>query len=164
VVGAILPLLTLATWRGLVDIDRTVAAPTEELAIIERVPMFAPLSIVAKEHMAATLIPVSVAAGEVVIREGDVGDRFYIVVHGELEAVAPGVHTTAAAGDYFGEIALIRDVPRTATVTALVDSQLYAMDRNDFLAAVTSHSGVRAAGEAVVEERQPNLARIGDSA
>ena len=57
VVGAILPLLTLATWRGLVDIDRSVAAPAEELAVIERVPMFAPLSIVAKEHMAATLTP-----------------------------------------------------------------------------------------------------------
>ncbi|MDP9283830.1 MAG: cyclic nucleotide-binding domain-containing protein, partial [Actinomycetota bacterium] len=164
VVGAILPLLTLATWRGLVDIDRSVAAPAEELAVIERVPMFAPLSIVAKEHMAATLTPISVAAGDVVIREGEIGDRFYIVAHGELEVVASGVHTTASDGDYFGEIALIRDVPRTATVTALVDSQLYAMDRNDFLAAVTAHSGVRAAGEAVVEQRQGSVARIGDPA
>jgi CRP-like cAMP-binding protein len=164
VVGAILPLLTLATWRGLVDIDRSVAAPAEELAVIERVPMFAPLSIVAKEHMAATLTPVSYAAGDVVIREGEIGDRFYIVAHGELEVVAPGVHTTASDGDYFGEIALIRDVPRTATVTAVVDSQLYAMDRNDFLAAVTAHSGVRAAGEAVVEQRQGGAARIGEPA
>ena len=164
VVGAILPLLTLATWRGLVDIDRSVAAPTEELAVIEGVPMFAPLSIVAKEHMAATLTPVLIAAGDVVIREGEIGDRFYIVAHGELEVVAPGVRTTAGDGDYFGEIALIRDVPRTATVTALVDSQLYAMDRNDFLAAVTAHSGVRAAGEAVVEQRHGSVARIGDPA
>jgi hypothetical protein len=164
VVGAILPVLTLATWRGLVDIDRSVAAPAKELAVLERVPMFAPLSIVAKEHMAATLTPVSVAAGDVVIREGDLGDRFYIVVQGELEVVGAGVHTTAGDGDYFGEIALLRDVPRTATVTALTDSQLYAMDRDDFLAAVTSHSGVHAAGEAVVEEREPRLARIGDSA
>jgi MFS family permease len=163
-VGAILPVLTLLTWRGLVDIDRSVAAPAVELAVIERVPMFAPLSIVAKEHMAATLTPVSVAAGEVVIRAGDVGDRFYIVDHGELEVVAPGVHTTAGDGDYFGEIALIRDVPRTATVTALVDSQLYAMDRTDFLAAVTSHSGVRAAGEAVVEQRHGTAARLGERA
>jgi MFS family permease len=164
VVGAILPLLTLATWRGLVDIDRSVTAPAEELAVLEQVPMFAPLSIVAKEHMAATLTPVSVAAGEVVIREGEIGDRFYIVAHGELEVVAPGVKTTAGDGDYFGEIALIRDVPRTATVTALVDSQLYAMDRKDFLAAVTAHSGVRAAGEAVVEQRHGSVARVGDPA
>jgi len=153
VIGAILPLLTLLTWRGLVEIDRSVAAPAEELAVIEGVPMFAPLSIVAKEHLAATLTPVSVVAGDVVIRAGDVGERFYIVDHGELEVVARGVHASAGDGDYFGEIALIRDVPRTATVTALADSQLYAMDRNDFLAAVTSHSGVRAAGEVVVEQR-----------
>ena len=164
VVGAILPVLTLLTWRGLVDIDRSVAAPAEELAVIEGVPMFAPLSIAAKEHLAATLTPLSVVAGDVVIRAGDVGDRFYIVRHGDLEVVAPGVHATAGDGDYFGEIALIRDVPRTATITALADSQLYAMDRNDFLAAVTSHSGVRAAGEVVVEQRHGTAARIGGPA
>jgi MFS family permease len=161
VVGAILPVLTLVTWRGLLDIDRSVGAPAEELEVIEGVPMFAPLSIAAKEHLAATLTPLSIAAGEVVIRAGDVGDRFYIVRHGDLEVVAPGVHATAGDGDYFGEIALIRDVPRTATITALADSRLYAMDRNDFLAAVTSHSGVRAAGEVVVEQRTGSPARIG---
>jgi MFS family permease len=161
VVGAILPLLTLVTWRGLVDIDRSAAAPAEELAVIEGVPMFAPLSVAAKEHLAATLTPVSVVAGEDVIRAGDVGDRFYIVCRGELEVVAPGVHATAGDGDYFGEIALIRDVPRTATITALADSELYAMDRSDFLAAVTSHSGVRAAGEMVVEQRHGTAAPIG---
>jgi MFS family permease len=164
VVGAILPVLTLVTWRGLVEIDRSVAAPAKELAVIEGVSMFAPLSIAAKEHLAATLRPVSVAAGDIVVRMGDVGDRFYIVYRGELDVVAPGLHTAAGDGDYFGEIALIRDVPRTATVTALADSQLYAMDRNDFLAAVTAHSGVRAAGEAVVEQRQGSVARLGEPA
>jgi MFS family permease len=158
VVGAILPLLTLLTWRELVDIDRTIAAPAEELAVIEGVPMFAPLSLVAKEYLAATLTCVAIGAREVVIRAGDVGDRFYIVADGELEVVASGVRKMAGAGDFFGEIALIRDVPRTATITALTDCHLYAMDRADFLAAVTTHSGVRAAGEAIVEERQGRLA------
>ena len=153
VVGAILPLLTLLTWRGLVDIDRTIPAPAEELAVIEGVPMFAPLSIVAKEYLAATLTRVAVDAGDVVIRAGDVGDRFYIVADGALEVVASGLQKMAGAGDFFGEIALIRDVPRTATITAVTDSHLYAMDRADFLAAVTTHSGVRAVGEAIVEER-----------
>ena len=154
VVGAILPLLTLLTWRGLVDIDRTIPAPAEELAVIEGVPMFAPLSIVAKEYLAATLTRVAVDAGDVVIRAGDVGDRFYIVADGALEVVASGLQKMAGAGDFFGEIALIRDVPRTATITAVTDSHLYAMDRADFLAAVTTHSGVRAVGEAIVEERR----------
>jgi MFS family permease len=163
-VGAILPMLTLVAWRGLIEIDRTVPTPARELAAIECVPMFAPLPIVAKEYLAATLASVSVAAGEVVIREGEVGDRFYIVDHGQLEVVGPGVQATAGAGDYFGEIALIRDVPRTATVTAVADSQLYAMERSDFVAAVTSHSGVRAAGEEVVEQRHGNATRVGESA
>ena len=148
-------MLTLLTWRGLVDIDRTIEAPAEELAVIESVPMFAPLSIVAKEYLAATLTRVAVDAGDVVIRAGDVGDRFYIVADGALEVVAAsGLQKMAGAGDFFGEIALIRDVPRTATITAVTDSHLYAMDRVDFLAAVTTHSGVRAVGEAIVEERQ----------
>ena len=154
VVGLILPLLTVFTWGRLIAIDRTVAAPAEELAVIEGVAMFAPLSIAAKEHVAATLTTLSVSPGDVVIRAGDTGDQFYIVGHGELEVVGAGVHTTASDGDYFGEIALLRDVPRTATVRALTDSHLYAMSREDFLAAVTAHVGVRAAGEAVADERQ----------
>jgi hypothetical protein len=162
VVGAILPVLTIATWRRLVDIDRTVAAPYAELALIDSVPMFAPLSIAAKEHMAATLSAVSVAAGDVVIRAGDRGDRFYIVADGELEVLAVGLHVTAIEGDYFGEIALLRDVPRTATVRAVTDSQLYALERDDFLAAVTAHSAVRAASDVVVEERLANVEELRD--
>jgi MFS family permease len=152
VVGAILPLLTVITYRRLVDIDRTVG-PAPELELIDQVPMFAPLSIAAKERVAGKVTPLSVAAGEVVIRAGEVGDRFYIVVEGELEISAEGLNRTAHRADYFGEIALLRDVPRTATVTALVDSKLYSLQREDFLAAVTGVEAAHAAGEAVVEER-----------
>lgn len=153
VVGAILPLLTLITWRRLVGIDRTLSVPAAELALIDRVPMFAPLSVAAKEHIAAKLVRVSIAAGDVVIRAGDHGDRFYIVADGKLEVIAERLHRSAGVGDYFGEIALLRDVPRTATVRALVSSTLYALQRDAFLRAVTGHSAVRAAGEAVVHER-----------
>lgn len=151
-VGAILPVLTLVVWRLLVRIDREVLAPALELALVDGVPMFAPLSIAAKEHMAGRLIRVPVSAGEVVIRAGDPGDRFYIVSDGELE-VTNGVQATAGPGDFFGEVALIRDVPRTATVRAKARSLLYALERDDFLAAVTGHSAVRSAGDAVVAAR-----------
>ena len=114
--------------------------------------MFAPLSIAAKEHMAARLVEVPVGVGEVVIRTGEPGDRFYMVADGALE-VTNGVHARARRGDFFGELALLRDIPRTATVIATTRSRLYALEREDFLAAVTGHSGVRAAGEAVVEQR-----------
>jgi MFS family permease len=152
VVGAILPLTTLIVWRQLVRIDREMLPPADELAIVEAVPMFAPLSIAAKEHMAARLVEVPVSAGEVVIRTGEPGDRFYMVADGALE-VTNGVHARARRGDFFGELALLRDIPRTATVIATSRSRLYALEREDFLAAVTGHSGVRAAGEAVVEQR-----------
>jgi MFS family permease len=152
VVGSILPLLSLVSYRRLLEIDSTVA-PTPELALVDRVPMFAPLSVAAKERVAANLIPVAVSAGDLVIRAGDAGDRFYIVGAGELDIDAAGRHTTAREADYFGEIALLRDVRRTATVTAIRDSQLYALGRDDFLAAVTGHSAARAAGEAVASAR-----------
>ena len=152
VVGAILPLTTLIVWRQLVRIDREMLPPADELAIVEGVPMFAPLSIAAKEHMAARLVEVPVSAGEVVIRTGEAGDRFYMVADGALE-VTNGVHARARRGDFFGELALLRDIPRTATVIATTRSRLYALERDDFLTAVSGHSGVRAAGEAVVEQR-----------
>ena len=91
--------------------------------------------------------------GEVVIRSGDLGDRFYIVAEGELDVDAGGVHSTSGPGDFFGEVALLQDVPRTATVHATKRSRVYALDRDDFLVAVTGHSAVRSAGDAVVAER-----------
>ena len=151
-VGAILPLLAVLAYRRLVEIDRTVA-PAAELELVKSVPMFAPLSIAAKERVAANLVPVSVPAGDTVIRSGEVGNRFYIVGSGELDIDAPGRRVTARRGDYFGEIALLRDIPRTATVTATTGSVVYALERDDFLAVVTGHSAAHAAGRDVVEAR-----------
>ena len=150
-VGAILPVLTLASWHRLRRIDREVVPPVAELAVVSGVPLFAPLSLVAKEHLARRLMRLHVEPGEVVVREGETGDRFYIVRDGELE-ITNGVRGNAGSGDFFGEIALLRDVPRTATVRATSPAELYALGRDDFLAAVT-HSAVRAASEAVADER-----------
>ncbi len=129
-VGAILPLLTVATYRKLASIDRD-AGPAPELELVQRVPMFQPLSIAAKERVAGHLLQQSVHAGDVVIRAGERGDSFYIVANGALEITGEGLRTIADEGDYFGEIALLRDVPRTATVTALADSRLYVLRRDD---------------------------------
>jgi MFS family permease len=152
VVGLILPLLTIATYRRLIAIDRAVA-PSKELDLIGQVPMFAPLSLAAKESLAASLVPVAVAPGQCVIRAGEIGDEFYVVARGELEIDAGGTRTTAAAGDYFGEIALLRDVPRTATVTARTKSLLYALPRSAFLAAVTAHAAAYSAGQEIADSR-----------
>ena len=152
-VGMILPVLALLAWSRLVAIDRTAPCPTAQLAAIDSVTMFAPLSLAAKEHLATALIPTSVPAGDVVIRANDAGERFYIVADGDLEILAGEARVAAHAGDHFGEIALLGNVPRTATVRAVVDSDLYALERSDFLAAVTGHSDVRAAGEGIAAER-----------
>ena len=152
VVGSILPVLTVAAYRRLVEIDKTVV-PAPELELLEEVPMFVPLSIAAKERLAASLVPLFVRSGELVIRAGDAGDRFYIVDDGELDIEAGGLHSTVRRADYFGEIALLRDIPRTASVAAIVDSHLFALQRDDFLAAVTGHSVAHATGQAVAEAR-----------
>ena len=151
VVGAILPVVTLLSWRGLQKIDRQVTGPTDELEVVSEVPLFEPLSLVAKEHLASKLTRLHVEPGEVIVRAGETGDRFYIVGEGELE-ITNGACGSCHGGDFFGEIALLRDVPRTATVRATEPSDLYALEREDFLAAVT-HSAVRAAGDAVADER-----------
>jgi MFS family permease len=152
VVGAILPVLILITHRRLLEID-TEVAPAAQLGLVEDVALFTPLSLVTKERIASHLVAVDVAAGEVVIRAGDAGDRFYVVGTGEL-TIDAGTHTVPAGpGDFFGEIALLRDVPRTATVQANTDARLYALDREHFLAAVTGHEQAHTDAHAVAVAR-----------
>ena len=151
-VGTILPLLILLTHRRLMKIDREIVPPPQ-LGLIDRVAIFAPLSLVAKERIASHLISVDVAAGDVVIRAGDNGDRFYIVDDGRLMIEAGTSIRCAQRGDFFGEIALLREVPRTATVRAETDARLFALERHDFLAVVTGHSAAHQEAHAAVATR-----------
>ena len=97
-------------------------------------PIFAPLPGGSLETLVNRLIAVPAVAGETIITEGEAGDRFYVIADGQVEVTAGGRHVnTLGPGDYVGEIALIRDVPRTATVTATQSTQLYAFERDDFL-------------------------------
>ena len=151
-VGAILPLLVLVAHRRLLEIDSD-AAPASQLDLIERVAVFAPLSLVAKERIASHLVQVDVAAGEVVMHAGEAGDRFYVVGSGGLTIDAGSQTIDAGPGDFFGEIALLHDVPRTATVRAITDTRLYALERNDFLAVVTGNPLAGTEAKAVAAAR-----------
>jgi MFS family permease len=161
--GLFLPALVLALARSVARIDATAKTPSEEeLRILTGVPIFTPLPGTSLEQLATRLVPLRVDAGSVVIREGDEGDRFYIVAEGELEVTQEGAAlTTLAGGDYFGEIALLRDTSRTATVTARSDAVLYALDREDFLAAVTGHPQSAEAAETVMSARLAGPAATG---
>jgi hypothetical protein len=152
-VGAILPVATVFAWARLTALDRTAVAPAE-LARIAAVPMFEPLPVATKEQLARRLERRDVPAGTVVVRAGDYGDSFYLVGEGELEVLVEGEEPRRSGpGDYFVEIALLRDVPRTSTVRAVTDSTLFVLGRDHFLTAVTGHEAGHAAGEAVVATR-----------
>jgi len=155
VTGASLPVLVLLFWRKVARIDAAAARPdADELRILGSVPIFAPLPGMTLEHLAGRLVPLRLEPGTVVVREGDPGDRFFIVADGTVEVSEYGrVVSELGAGGYFGEIALIRDIARTATVTTATQTVLYALDRDDFLAAVTSHAPSAEAAEEVVSSR-----------
>lgn len=140
-------------------IDAAAERPdVEELRILGAVPIFAPLPGMTLEHLAGRLVPLRLEPGTVVVREGDPGDRFYIVADGTVEVSEYGkAIAELGAGGYFGEIALIRDVARTATVTTKSQTVLYALDRDDFLAAVTSHAPSAEAAEEVISSRLAGL-------
>jgi CRP-like cAMP-binding protein len=105
------------------------------------------------EGLARSLIPVHVAAGETIFRAGDEGDRFYVVAAGQVEIDLEGGAKVEGPGGSFGEIALLRDVPRTASVRARTDADLLALERSEFLAAVTGHAHSYAAANALASER-----------
>jgi MFS family permease len=156
-IGALLPLAVLLASRRLLEIDRRAPVPVVEIALLRSLPLFSPLGAPALEGLARELAELRVPAGTAVVREGEPGDRFYVVAEGDLDVSAQGRELrTIGRGEGFGEIALLENVPRTATVTARTDTRLYALDKPSFLASVSSHP--RAAGEAdrLVRERLPS--------
>lgn len=155
VTGVLMPVLVTVLWPRVAAIDAAAPPPSpDELRILASVPIFSPLPGASLEHLAGRLVPLRLEPGTIIVREGDPGDRFYIVAEGEVEITSEGAPLTRLeAGGYFGEIALIRDVPRTATVVAKTPVVLYALDREDFLAAVTSHVPSEQAAEEVVSAR-----------
>ena len=161
--GVFLPALVAVSASTVARIDAQAAPPeADELRLLVSVPIFTPLPGGSLEHLAGRLVPLRVDAGTVVVREGDVGDRFYIVTEGELEVTQDGVKIAELEpGGYFGEIALLRDTNRTATVTARSDAVLYALDREEFLAAVTGHPQSSEAAESVMSARLAGPAATG---
>lgn len=147
VAGLLLPVVATGVLGSIGRAEAAVRIPFREIAILRRLPLFAPAAAPILEAAAAALTRVELPAGSVVVREGDVGDRFWVLDEGEVAVDQSGSEIARLGpGDSFGELALIRDIPRTATVTALTAVGLYALGREAFLMALTASP--RAASEA----------------
>jgi MFS family permease len=164
ITGAFLPILATILRGRLSQLDE-VPVPERELALLRGIDLFAPLPAPTLESLARALVPVRLQAREEVFRQGDIGDRYYIVAEGVVEILVDGqVVRETGPGGYFGEIALLRDIPRTATVRAKNDVELLALDRDDFIAAVTGHAASAEAADSVIAARlgslRPGLASV----
>jgi MFS family permease len=153
--GALLPFAVLLGWRGLRGIDRRTRVPERELAVIGRNRVFAPLAPPALETVARKARWWAIDPGHAAIRQGGRGDAYYVIEHGRFQVDVDGRPTRIldSPSDGFGEIALLRDVPRTATVTAIDAAVLLVVRREDFLAAVAGATPARDAAERLVTER-----------
>jgi hypothetical protein len=154
VAGALPLVLVVVSWPVLRKADDAAVVPQPALRLLSGVAMFRPLQLTTLETLAGQMSLRDAPAGSDVIRQGEQGDTFYIVVWGRLETLVDGRPIgEVGAGDSFGEIALIRASERTATVRAVEDSQLVELGREPFLAAVTSHEESVAVADEVIRAR-----------
>ena len=137
-IGAVLAALALAYAPALVALDREEPPPSPDVDLLRGLPAFSALPLVVLEELAGALTDGHYTRGTTVVAEGQHGERFEVVRSGGAVVTVRGVERRVLGpGDGFGEIALLRDVPRTATVTATEDLTTGALDRDTFLAALT---------------------------
>jgi Cyclic nucleotide-binding domain len=154
IAGAILPLATIGAWPWLRRLDDQLIVPREQLRLLQGVPMFEPLSLAVLERLASGLQEVEYPRGTAIIRQGDPGDAFYVLVDGSVQVTRDGAHLAdLRTGDSFGEVALISGQPRNATVSAAEDIRAYRLECAPFLSAVTGNPYSQTAVDRVAAER-----------
>jgi MFS family permease len=154
VTGLWLPIVVALSWNSLRAADDHSVVHVRELRLLRAMPMFAALAPPTIERLSANLGTRRATAGELIIRQGDRGDRFYLIDSGVAEVELDGrVVRVLEPGAGFGEIALVRNVPRTASVRAIEPVTLFSLDRSTFLQAVTGHAEARSATDRIVRDR-----------
>jgi MFS family permease len=149
--GLLLPALVVPAWSLLRRIDREAVVPVDRVELLRAVSFLAPLPEATLERLAHAAVEERAVAGAEVVRQGGRGDRFYVVVSGSLDVLVAAAEVgRLGPGDSFGEIALLRDVPRTATVKARTDAVLLTLGREDFVPAVSGYAPSRASADAVI--------------
>ena len=153
-VAAVLPIAAVIGGRALFGLDADTPVPVVEIALLRSLPLFAELPAPAIEGLAAALTPVHLAAGAVLIRQGDQGDAYYAIAAGELDALQDGHFLRRCGrGEGVGEIALLRAIPRTATVIAHSAATVYELSRELFLTAVLGHAPTQRQADRIAEAR-----------
>jgi MFS family permease len=153
-VAAVLPLAAIAGGRALFGLDAGTPVPVVEIALLRSLPLFAELPAPTIEGLAAALTPVQLPAGAVLIRQGDQGDAYYAIAAGELDALQDGQFLRRCErGEGVGEIALLRAIPRTATVIAHSAATVYELNREPFLTAVLGHAPTQRQADRIADAR-----------
>ena len=154
VLGLLAPAAATLAWWRLRAIDEAIAQRDEEIALLANVAMFHPLPMPAIDNLAVHVDSVQVAAGDEVIHQGGDGDCFYVIEDGDADVIGDGrLIRTLEPGDSFGEIALLRDTGRTATVRARSPLRLHRVERDDFRTTVTSYASSVREADALVLDR-----------
>lgn len=157
--GAVVPLVVVLRLKRLVRLDAAATVPVVAIALLRSMRLFRALPVPALEGVAHGAEEVTVSAGTAVVTEGERGDRYYAIADGTVRVTRAGRElATLGRGQGFGEIALLRDVPRTATVTAVTDAALLSIERAGFLVALTGHAETREVARAMADEHVASFA------
>jgi MFS family permease len=154
VTGLVLPAVALVSWPFARGVDAKAVVPAREMDALRNVPMFRLLPLTVLEQIADATVERTFTSGTPLIQQGAAGDSFYVLADGSVEASVDGRRVAGfGPGDSFGEIALLRDVPRTASVTASSDGTAFVIGRDAFLCAVTGNRQSLAAANDVIRQR-----------
>ena len=140
--GATLAVLAVAAVPALLRLDATAVFRPQLVKLLRGISFLAVLDVQAVERLAQGAVEVWVDAGHDVVREGENGELFYVVDEGDLAVTVKGHSQTVqlGPGSCFGEIALLRQIPRTATVHSITGCRLWQIDRDLFLSTVAGSS------------------------
>lgn len=152
--GVVVAGLALLRVRSVWEVDAAANVPVVELALLRRLRIFSPLPATSLEALARALVVTEHEAGAVIVETGEEGDRYYAIADGEVEVARDGQRVARLGrGEGFGEVALLHDIPRTATVRAITRVTLFALDREPFTIALTGHESTASMAQAIAAER-----------
>lgn len=168
-VGLLAALVPIVCSPGLRFLESSATPRPEALAVVSRNEFLSNLPDVCLERLAAAAESRQIAAGDVVVAQGEIGDEFFMVESGELQVSQDGHDVRVLGpGDSFGEVALLHSIPRTATVAAVTPSALLTLDHEIFVATVSGHAPTEdwaegsVAGLLAEDEHRGTRVRSGD--